>query len=345
MAIADMGLNHCLLSALRERMMKLGILGTGMIVEDLLVIINQLPLEAVSILTTEKSRDKTIQLVEKFELDGYFLDYDQMLASEIDTIYVALPNHLHFAFARKALLHGKHVIIEKPLVLTCEHLAELTQLANEQGVFVLEAMNIHTLPAMHSLRHSLPEIGRVKLISLNYSQYSSRYDAFKNGIIHSAFDGQKGGGALMDINVYNLHFTVGLLGRPVSWHYSANIQNGVDTSGVLLINYPETQVVCIGAKDCRTPTISTLQGEHGTLVLDQPVNQLSGFRLLLNNGESCAISAPFLHRLQPEFLHFIDIIDRHDASRAAAMLEVSTIVMTILESARQQLNIEGVSHE
>ena len=49
---------------------------------------------------------------------------------------------------------------------------------------------------------SLADIGDVKIVNINYSQYSSRYDAFKRGEIAPAFNPEMGGGALRDLNVY-----------------------------------------------------------------------------------------------------------------------------------------------
>ena len=56
-------------------------------------------------------------------------------------------------------------------------------------------------------------------MNFNYSQYSSRYDAFKQGTILPAFDYHKSGGALMDINVYNVNAIISLFGQPVSIGY------------------------------------------------------------------------------------------------------------------------------
>ena len=48
----------------------------------------------------------------------------------------------------------------------------------------------------------------------NYSQYSSRYDAYLEGDITHSFDPAYYGGSLYDINVYNIHYCVGLFGEP-----------------------------------------------------------------------------------------------------------------------------------
>ena len=83
--------------------MKLGILGTGMIVRDLLTTIHEMNIESIYILGTKQTEEETKQLVQQYHLNGYELDYEALLNKDIDTIYVALPNHLHYIFAKKAL--------------------------------------------------------------------------------------------------------------------------------------------------------------------------------------------------------------------------------------------------
>ena len=95
--------------------MKLGILGTGMIVKDLMTTIDKLDIESIYLLGTENTKEETEELKNKYNLDKTYYDYDELLASDVDTIYVALPNHLHYIFSKKALEANKHVIIEKPI--------------------------------------------------------------------------------------------------------------------------------------------------------------------------------------------------------------------------------------
>lgn len=321
--------------------MKIGILGTGMIVKDLLTVINELSFESISLLGTEDTREETLELVSRYGLNNAFFDYDEMLSSDIDTVYVALPNHLHFNFAQKALLAGKHAIIEKPVVLRSSELLTLTQIAEEKRCLIFEAMNIHYLPAFTALKQRLSDIGNVKIVSLNYSQYSSRYDGFMQGILHPAFDPARGGGAMMDINVYNLHLVLGLFGRPLSFSYTPNIQNHVDTSGMLVMNYPGFKAVCIGAKDCQAPTHSTLQGDKGCIVLGSPPNTLTGFKIKFNSGEWTESETHSGHRLLPEFREFIRIVDQADVGAAAQHLMVSLVATEILETISKQITMEN----
>lgn len=321
--------------------MKLGILGTGMIVKDLLSTVHKLPFNGLAILGTPQTEAETRELATRYNIDDVYFDYQEMLNSDVDTIYVALPNHLHFPFASQALQKGKHVIIEKPITTSVEELNTLKNMASEQNLIMLEAMNIHHLPAYLSLQSQLAGIGNIKLVTLNYSQYSSRYDDFMAGIVHPAFDAKKGGGALMDINIYNLHFVAGLFGEPKTVNYFANVHNNIDTSGMVLIDYGDFKCVCIGAKDCKAPTTSLIQGEKGNMQITLPVNQMIGFDMALNNGDSAHFSFDRReHRLLYEFQSFIRIIDSLDYSTAARLLEVSTIAARMIESGKKQLNVE-----
>ncbi|WP_404851466.1 MULTISPECIES: hypothetical protein [unclassified Enterobacter] len=222
-----------------------------------------------------------------------------------------------------------------------DELQKLQRLAAERQLIVLEAMNIHYLPSYLSLRSQLASIGKIKMVTLNYSQYSSRYDDFMAGIVHPAFDASKAGGALMDINIYNIHFVAGLFGKPLAVNYLANIQNGIDTSGVMLLDYGEFKCVCIGAKDCKAPATSLIQGEKGSLLITLPVNQLMGYEISLNNGDSARFNYDRReHRLLYEFQEFIRIIDNGDYQAAARLLDVSMVVAETIEIGKKQQTME-----
>ncbi|WP_270525633.1 Gfo/Idh/MocA family protein [Longibaculum muris] len=320
--------------------MKLGILGTGMIVRDLLTTIHEMNIESIYILGTKQTEEETKQLVKQYHLNGYELDYESLLSKDIDTVYVALPNHLHYIFAKKALEQGKHVIIEKPITANLKELKDLIKLAKEKHLMMIEAMNVHYLPAFHTLKEYLKKIGQPKIVSFNYSQYSSRYDAFKAGHILPAFDYHKAGGALMDLNVYNIHGIVGLFGKPQKIQYLANIENQIDTSGILTLDYGHFKAVSIGAKDCKAPVMLTLQGDQGVIRMDKPINQLITFEYMNNQNEIITINQDEgKHRLFYEFEKFIHMIDNYDENAVNEMLEISLIVSEIMQEARLQ---EGI---
>ena len=321
--------------------MKMGILGTGMIVQDLLTTIDKLKIDYLAILGTSHSKDHTENLAAKYHLNKIYYDYDEMLQdANIDTIYVALPNFLHYSFAKKALQADKNVIVEKPGVTTLAEFNDLEKLVEEHDKILVEAMTTHYLPAFKSIKKDLDKLGDLKIVSMNYSQYSHRYDAFKAGEVLPVFDPKKAGGAIMDINIYNINFVVGLFGKPKSIHYSANVERGIDTSGILTLDYGKFKAVCVGAKDCKAPTTSSIQGDKGNIIIHVPANRIEEY-ILNDNDEHEEIKnfSSDKHRMTYEFETFIEMIDNHDITKMKEMLKISEIVAKILQEAREQVGI------
>lgn len=90
----------------------------------------------------------------------------------------------------------------------------MIQAAKENQVVFMEAMkSVHT-PGFKAMKEHLPKLGTVRRATIQYCQYSSRYDKFKNGIIENAFKPELSNGAIMDIGVYCVHFLAALFGMP-----------------------------------------------------------------------------------------------------------------------------------
>ena len=142
--------------------MRLGILGSGKIVEEFLTVIDKLDFESVDILSTERSKEKAEKIAKDFNLRDTYTDYDKMLKSDIDTVYVALPNFLHFEYAKKAILAGKNVICEKPITSTFREFIELKELALKKKLFLIEAVTIHEMPSYISLKEKNKRAWRFK---------------------------------------------------------------------------------------------------------------------------------------------------------------------------------------
>lgn len=319
--------------------MKLGILGTGMIVKDLMTTYEELNIEKTYVLATEKTKEEAKEMVEKYHLDKVYLDYDELLQSDIDTVYCALPNFLHYSFSKKALENGKNVIIEKPITANSKELEDLIEIASKKHLMIFEAMNLHYTPAFLSLKEDLKKLGDIKIVSFNYSQYSSRYNAFKEETILPAFDYHKAGGALMDLNVYNIHALIDLFGKPVYHKYMANIEKNIDTSGMMLFDFDHFKGLCIGAKDCKAPLMNTIQGNLGAIVVKSPLSQMTEYEICYNDGTSEVKSFEKKHRLIYEFKAFMKMMEEKDYKKQQEMLELSLLISKLMEEGRMQ---EGI---
>lgn len=322
--------------------MKLAVLGTGKIVEEALPVLKEIAgIELKAIVSTARSLEKGQALADQFGINEASSDFAAVLQKvDIDTVYVAVPNHLHFEMAKQALQAGKHVICEKPFTMTFEELQELVVIAKAKDLILLEAITNQYLGNFHFMKENLAQLGDIKIVECNYSQYSSRYDAFQRGEILPAFDASKGGGALRDLNIYNIHIVVGLFGLPKNIHYMANIERGVDTSGILMLDYDSFKVACIAAKDCSAEVRSTIQGNKGSLSILGPTGTLPELAMTLNQDESRVINMNSdKHRMFEEFRAFEDIISQSDFKTAYQALNHSLDVMWVLDKAAESLSL------
>jgi len=326
-------------------MMKLAIIGSGNIVHDFLTITKDLKnTELTAIIGTTRSIDILDQLKSEYHIGAVYTDFDTALAeSDFDTVYVAVPNFLHYQFAKKALENGKNVISEKPFTVKLAEFIDLKEIAMKNHLVLLEAITNQYLQNYVDLKEKLPELGDLKLIESNYSQYSSRYDAFEAGKILPAFDPKKGGGALMDLNIYNIHFIVGLLGRPEKISYLPNIERNIDTSGILMLDYGNSKAVAIGAKDSVSPIRKTVvQGNKGSIVVNGPTNEMRSFDVydkdknLLEQVDHNI----YPHRMYQEFIEFEKIIQNNDLKEVATRLQHSEDVMWVVDQALKSAGLK-----
>ena len=227
--------------------MKLGILGAGMIVREFLPWLTgpESPFKVEALCSTERSAGAAQALCDQYGVPRHTTSYDELL-SWVDVVYIAVPNILHVKYTRAALEAGRHVIVEKPMAPTAALAEELAELARSKKLFLFEAVTTQYQDNYAKIREVLPKVGAVTMVQCNFSQYSSRYHDFCAGKVWPSFDPACAGGALMDLGVYNVSYVVGLFGSPNKVHYAANITRGIDTSGVLTMEYRSFKAVSSG---------------------------------------------------------------------------------------------------
>ena len=321
--------------------MKLGIVGSGKIVQEFLPwLASCRAFEVAALCSTQRSADKAAALCAQYGVPLHVTDYGQLLAA-VDVVYIALPNLLHTAYAKAALEAGRHVIVEKPLAPCASEAAALSALAHRKGCFLFEAVTTQYLENYRKLRQLLPRVGQVKLVQCNFSQYSSRYDAFCAGQTAPVFDPQQAGGALMDLAVYNVSYIVGLFGEPQQVHYAANVEKGIDTSGILTMDYRSFKAVSIAAKDCAAPPRYVIQGTRGYLLQKSTANFCGPVTLHLNDGREEHFSLNGKRpRCAAEFEIIAHAIAAGDQELCSGMLETSLAVSRVLTAARQSAGIK-----
>lgn len=168
--------------------MKLAMLGTGKIVQDALLALREVPEITVdSVFARPQSRAKAEKLAAEWQIPHVYTDMQALLASDC-VVYVGLANHVHVPYAELALRGGHDVIMEKPFAPCGRDVAAVRALAKKQGRLIIEAVTPFFLPNFAVIREALPKLGRIRAVQANYSQYSSRYDAYREGTVLPAFD-------------------------------------------------------------------------------------------------------------------------------------------------------------
>jgi len=258
---------------------------------------------------------------------------------EVQAVYIASPNSLHYHHAKQMLAAGKHVILEKPATSTLKELQELFSIAKLHNVFLLEAFRHLHEPNFVVLKKAIGEkLGPVYGASLNYASYSSRYNNVLAGETPNIFSLEYSGGALVDLGVYPISAAVALLGRPVSQTYKpVIIRTGADGGGIVVLNY-ETFAVSINASKIYTSAApSEVYGEKGTLscngvtdiervdfldAKNKTVEKLGRGRVELNMAD--------------EANAFAKIIEEMDEVEAQKLQRISMVVQSVTEDLRRQ---------
>ena len=135
----------------------------------------------------------------------------------------------------------------------------------------------------------------------------------------------------MDLNIYNLCFTVALFGPPRVCHYAPNNGwNGIDTSGTILLRYPDFVATLGAAKDSNGLSFGCIQGEKGYIEVKGSVSVMEEFTLHLNGEQPVTFKADMQrHRLSFEFEEFLRLIENRPESK----LNIPYLSRTALEIA------------
>lgn len=113
----------------KYKVYRLGIIGNGRIANRFIP--ESKYVSGVNVQSVYNPRlESAKKFADKWDIDAY--DDLEKFYSSLDVIYIAAPHETHYAYAKSALEHGKHVLCEKPLALTAAQVRELFDIAASQ---------------------------------------------------------------------------------------------------------------------------------------------------------------------------------------------------------------------
>ena len=123
-----------------------------------------IPLRFKMIVARRKEQLEVAKAIYGFEETSY--DFEDLLTDpDIDVIDICTPPYVHEEMIERAMLAGKHVICEKPFTSRVEELEELSQLAKEKNLFLLEAISRLYLSNVLKIKEKLSELGKIKIVT------------------------------------------------------------------------------------------------------------------------------------------------------------------------------------
>lgn len=133
--------------------MKWGILAAGTIAAKFAGTVNAMRDEGEELVAVgSRSAEKAQQFAEKHGIPGAYGSYEELVSDpDVEAVYIATPNNMHYSNALLCLNAGKNVLCEKPFTTSAADAANLYRIAEEKGLFIMEAFWIRFLPLYEKL--------------------------------------------------------------------------------------------------------------------------------------------------------------------------------------------------
>lgn len=264
---------------------------------------------------------------------------------EIEAVYVALPNHLHHPWTRKALEKGKHVLCEKPLAVNAAEASDMSDVAEATGLTLMEAFMYRFHPRSLRVKQILEEgrIGEPRLLhsSFCFHMQEEVLDAGSNARLRP----EMGGGALLDVGCYGVSVSRWLVGREPTTVQARALYHagGVDLLFVGILHFsPDILATVEAGFITALRQTYAIVGSHGTIELPHdafiPWERDAAFRLRgMEEEEGEQHISPGKDQYQLMVEHFADVV--RGVTRPAYSPAESVANMRVLDALAESARI------
>lgn len=245
---------------------RFGIMGLGNIAHRFAGVLKTV--EGVELLAVASSdENRAGKFAEEYGLERYYGDYAALAADPlVDVVYIAQTHDRHYELIKLCIEHKKGIICEKPMVLTEEQAIEVTKLAKEKQVLLMEAMWSRFIPTFVKAKKWIAKgmIGKVKLVQASFC-FNFPYDP-----THRLYNINTAGGSLYDAGVYPIEFTTGILNEnPAEVKAVATFaENGVDNYVAMSMKFESGTLATLSCGlGAATSMNAYVYGENGFVVV------------------------------------------------------------------------------
>jgi len=185
-----------------------GILGPGFVATRAVIPAMQQTPDARIVAVASRNDERAKLSATRFGIERAYHDYQTLINdSDVDAVYIALPNHLHRMWTMRAAEAGKHILCEKPLAVNAAECDDMLTACQRANVLLMEAVMYRFHPRMLHLKRMLStgELGDIRFL---HAAFSFPFDNPDNYRAHPEF----GGGALLDVGSYCINAARWLIG-------------------------------------------------------------------------------------------------------------------------------------
>lgn len=215
-----------------------------------------------------RSQEKANLFAKRHGIPHAFGSYREFADSQqVDAVYIATPHPMHFENAAMCLQEGNHVLCEKPVTMNADQFEKLTELAQHNGCFFMEAIWSRFIPVFcrvnQWLHHELN--GEAEYLRADFGMYKPLDPESR------LFNPHLGGGSLLDVGFYPVWLAIHVFNaEPESIHAEANFtETGVDNLVTMTLTFPgnrKADLMC--ANQLGTPTRAEIYGNGFRIEMD-----------------------------------------------------------------------------
>lgn len=239
---------------------KWAVCGTGRMAEKFCNVLIELGKEVTAVISADKKRAE-IFAKKKNILDFY--SYEDVNFNKFDIVYVATVNKCHKPDSILFLNNGKSVLCEKPIAVTLDELSIMQQTAQKNNVLLMEAVWTAFLPAVKKVKDLIDSGAIGKVVHLDSRFCIEVFDSSSR--IYDSY----GGGAMLDIGIYNLYFAKWVLGDFIEIKALHEYdQAGIDITNNLITKSSQgVTASLVSSVRTKAPINAVIYGEKGKITV------------------------------------------------------------------------------
>ncbi|WP_244815854.1 Gfo/Idh/MocA family protein [Caballeronia sp. Lep1P3] len=264
-----------------------------------------------------------------------FDDFDALLAN-IDALYIATMQDSHPHYALRAFAAGIPVLCEKPAAVNARTLQQMIDAARAAGLLYMEAMKPPFYPLYRRLREHLARdpIGEIGLVRAGCSMAGVPAD-------HPSFSLDAGGGALLDIGIYEAFLAVDWLGEALDVQTIGRVgATGVDVFASLNVRHERgiAQIFC--GLDLQGRGDALIGGSKGAVTIHENWWNPARATIAYSDGRTVELDEPFSGGgLNYETAHFCELMRAGALESPVMPHAMSMQMMAIMDAARRDLGV------